>query len=99
MKELYEEKIKKLKPKNVKKCLEIIQSRKELNIQINLLNETFQKKNSKENDEIQKNIIDIILKMKNMSEKIDIDAMNNNYREVKEEFTKYLENKLLELGF
>ena len=37
--------------------------------------------------------------MKNMSEKIDIDAMNNNYREVKEEFTKYLENKLLELGF
>lgn len=44
MKELYEEKIKKLKPKNVKKCLEIIQSRKELNIQINLLNETFQKK-------------------------------------------------------
>ena len=99
MKELYEEKIKKLKPKNLKKCLEIIQSRKELNIQINLLNETFQKKNSKENDEIQKNIIDIILKMKNMSEKIDIDAMNNNYREVKEEFTKYLENKLLELGF
>lgn len=37
--------------------------------------------------------------MKNISEKIDIDAMNNNHREVKEEFTKYLENKLLELGF
>lgn len=40
--ELYENKVKKLRPKNIKKYAEVLETRNELKIQINSLNITFQ---------------------------------------------------------
>lgn len=42
LKELYEEKVKKLRPKGVKKSAEVLETRKELKIQVNLLSDTYQ---------------------------------------------------------
>lgn len=39
--ELYENKVKKLRPKNIKKCAEVLEVRNELKFQINALNITF----------------------------------------------------------
>ena len=41
LKELYEEKVKKLRRKNIKKYTEVLEKRKELIVQFNLLNDTF----------------------------------------------------------
>ena len=40
--ELYENKVKKLRPKSIKKCAEVLETRNELKMQINSLNITFQ---------------------------------------------------------
>ena len=42
-KELYEEKVKKLRPKPIKKCSEVLKTRNDLKNQVNSLNETFRK--------------------------------------------------------
>lgn len=39
--ELYEEKVKKLRPKSIKKCSEVLNTRMELRIEVNHLNDTF----------------------------------------------------------
>ena len=40
--ELYEEKVKKLRPKSVKKSAEVLETRNELKVQVNLLSDTFE---------------------------------------------------------
>ena len=40
--ELYDEKVKKLRPKSIKKCAEVLENRCQLKIQVNLLSDTFQ---------------------------------------------------------
>ena len=43
MTELYEDKIKKLLPKSIKKCSKVLETRHEIKVQINSLKETFKK--------------------------------------------------------
>ena len=70
--ELYEEKIKKLRPKNVKKCAEVLATREELKIQVNILSDTFEnlimEQANLQNKE--KVINDISLKIKDMETRI-----------------------------
>ena len=94
--ELYEEKIKKLKPKSIKKSAEILfQSRKELKIQVNVLIDTYknlliEQQNLKEKEKVIKEINN---KIKNIEEKIkcvEIEYKNINYQN--------LEQKIIELN-
>ena len=75
--ELYEEKVKKLRPKNIKKCAEVLETRNQLKIQVNLLSNTFQKlvmeqlnlqEIEKKNNEIKIKIEDMQAKIHNFEE-------------------------------
>ena len=86
--ELYEEKVKKLRPKNVRKCAEVLETRKDLKHQVNLLSDTFenllmQQANLQEKEKI----------INEISEKIN--AMETKIKNFEEE-RKYLNPAQLE---
>lgn len=104
--ELYEEKVKKLKPKNVKKCAEVLETRKELKVQVNLLSDTFEnllieQVNLQEKEKV---INDISLKIKDMETRIsnfERDAQTLDPKELEkrmEELNKELDSKLNDLN-
>lgn len=87
--ELYEEKIKKLKPKSIKKSAEVLQARNELKIQVNVLiknleNLLIEQQNLKEKEKVIKEINN---KIKNIEEKIrcvEIEYKNINYQNLEQ---------------
>lgn len=93
--ELYEEKVKKLRPKSVKKCAEVLGTRKELKVQVNLLSDTFEnllmeQANLQEKEKV---INEISLKIKDMETRI------SNFERDKKTFDpKELEKRLEELN-
>ena len=70
--ELYEEKVKKLRPKSIKKCAEVLETRNQLKIQVNLLSDTFQNLLMEQANlqEKEKSINDISKKIEDMKMKI-----------------------------
>ena len=70
--EFYEEKVKKLRPKSIKKCAEVLTSRTQLKIQVNLLSETFQNLLMEQANlqEKEKNIIEVQKQIEEMQKKI-----------------------------
>jgi hypothetical protein len=95
LKELYEEKVKKLRPKNVKKYAEVLNSRKDLKSQVNLFSDIFenllmQQANLQEKEKV---IDDISQKIDNMEKKIK--KFEEETRNLKPE---QLEQKLRELN-
>ena len=70
--DLYEEKVKKLRPKGIKKCAEVLETRKELKVQVNLLSDTFNNLliHQFNLEEKEKVINDISIKIKEMETKI-----------------------------
>ena len=93
IKELYEEKVKKLRPKSIKKCAEVLKTRNELKIQVNLLNHIFEnllieQTNLKEKN---KSVEKILNKISQMEEKIrDFEEKSKklNPKEVEEKIQK-----------
>ena len=95
LKELYEEKVKKLRPKNVKKCAEVLETRKDLKVQVNLLSDTFenllmQQANLQEKEKV---INEISQKIDTMEKKIkNFEEESKNLNEAQ------LEQRLRELN-
>lgn len=104
LKELYEEKVKKLRPKNVKKCAEVLNSRKDLKSQVNLLSDTFenllmQQANLQEKekviDDISQKIDDMEKKIKKFEEEtknLKPEQLEQKLRELNEELNDRLDN-------
>ncbi len=104
--ELYEEKVKKLRPKSVKKCAEVLETRKELKVQVNLLSDTFEnllieQVNLQEKEKV---INDISLKIIDMETRIsnfERDAQTLDPKELEkrmEELNQELDSKLNDLN-
>ena len=95
LKELYEEKVKKLRPKSVKKCAEVLETRKELKVQVNRLSDTFENLLVEQLNlqEKQKVINDISIKIKDMETRI-----NNFERDAQTLDPKELERRMEELN-
>ena len=93
--EFFEEKVKKLRPKTIKKCSEILETRNRLKIQVNLLSNTFQKLLMEQANlqEKEKNINETSQKNEGMLKKI-----NNFEYESKNLSPKELEKKIEELN-
>jgi hypothetical protein len=105
--ELYEEKVKKLRPKSVKKCAEVLETRKELKVQVNLLSDTFEnllieQVNLQEKEKV---INDISLKIIDMETRIsnfERDAQTLDPKELEkrmEELNEEVDSKLNELNY
>ena len=104
LKELYEEKVKKLRPKNVKKYAEVLNSRKDLKSQVNLLSDTFenllmQQANLQEKekviDDISQKIDDMEKKIKKFEEEtrnLKPEQLEQKLRELNEELNDRLDN-------
>ena len=104
LKELYEEKVKKLKPKSVKKCAEVLETRKDLKVQVNLLGDTFerllmQQANLQEKDKVINDIsqkIDAMeTKIKNFEEEsknLNDAQLEQRLRELNEDLNERLDN-------
>ena len=102
--ELYEEKVKKLRPKNVKKCAEVLETRKDLKVQVNLLSDTFenlllQQANLQEKEkvinEISQNIEIMEKKIKNFEEEsknLNEAELEKRMRELNEDLNHQLDN-------
>lgn len=102
--DLYEEKVKKLKPKNVKKCAEVLETRKDLKVQVNLLNDTFedllmQQANLQEKEkainEFSKRISDLEQKIKRFDEEsknLNEHQLEQRMKELNEELNQKLNN-------
>ena len=118
MTELYEVKVKKIKPKSIKKCAEILTIRIELKYQVNNLERIFgnllieqdnlqQKKNIEKEEkliqekihEITREILIILLKLKNYYGRINDIAMNNNHNKTLVEYIDYLKDEIHEKGY
>ena len=93
--ELYEEKVKKLEPKSIKKCAEVLQNRCQLKIEVNLLSDTFQNLLMEQANlqEKEKNIIEVQKQIEEMQKKIR--NFDNQSKTLKPE---ELEKKLEELN-
>ena len=90
--ELYEEKAKKLEPKSIKKCAEVLQNRCQLKIEVNLLSNTFQNLLMKQANlqEKEENIIEVQKQIEEMQKKIR--NFDNQSKALKpEELVKKLE--------
>jgi len=106
LKALYEEKIKKLRPKNVKKCAEVLETRKQLKVQVNLLSDSYENLVMEQFNlhEKEKVINEISLKIKDMEVRInnfERDAQTLNPKELEkrmEELNKELNAKLNDLN-
>ena len=104
--ELYEEKVKKLRPKSVKKCAEVLETRKELKIQVNLLSDTFENLIMEQiNLQGKEKVInEISLKIKDMEARIsnfERDAQTLDPKELEkrmEELNHELDSKLNDLN-
>ena len=104
--ELYEEKVKKLRPKSVKKCAEVLETRRDLKIQVNLLGDTFENLLFEQANLIEKEkvINDISIKIKDMETRIsnfDKDAETLDSRELEkrmEQLNQELDSKLNDLN-
>ena len=104
LKELYEEKVKKLKPKSVKKCAEVLETRKDLKVQVNLLSDTFerllmQQANLQEKDKVINDISQKIDAMETKIKNFDEESKNLNdaqleqrLRELNEDLNERLDN-------
>lgn len=70
--EFYEEKVKKLRPKSIKKCAEVLINRGQLKIQVNLLSDTFQNLLMEQANlqEKEKHIIEVQKQIEEMQKKI-----------------------------
>ena len=104
MTELYEDKIKKLLPKSIKKCSKVLETRHEIKVQINSLKETFKKllieiENIKEkendinkkNDEIsymEKQILDI----ENNSKELEPQEIEKKYSKLNKDLNEKIFN-------
>ena len=93
--DLYENKVKKLRPRCIKKCAEILETRNEYRVQVNKLTGIFQNLMVEEGNlqNKEKKINDVSKKIKNMELKIN-DLMN----EMKKLSTKEQESKLQKLN-
>ena len=104
--ELYEEKVKKLRPKSVKKCAEVLETRKELKAQVNLLSDTFENLIMEQvNLQGKEKVInEISLKIKDMETRInnferDAQTLDPNELEKRmEELNHELDSKLNDLN-
>ena len=102
--DLYEGKIKKLKPKSVKKCAEVLESRKDLKIQVNLLSDTFEdllmeQANLQEKEKVINEISTRITEMETKIKKFEEETKNLNehqlelrMKELNEELNEKLNN-------
>ena len=101
--ELYEEKIKKIRPKSVKKCAKILQSKKQLKIQFNNLRYPFEdllieKTNLNEKEKVLNEISNKIKDMEEIIRIFDNESKNLNHQQIKVlNELNYKKNKLLEV--
>ena len=106
MKELYEDKIKKLKPKSIKKCAEVLQTRNELKIQANLLTNIFddlliEQANLNEKNKNIKKILEKICKMEENIKNFENESKKLNPKELEEKINELnieLSNKINNLN-
>ena len=99
---LYEEKVKKMRPKKIKKYDEVLEARYQLKIKINLLNDTFQNLLMEQGNlqEKEKNINEISNKIEDLLVKIDIFGLESKnlsseeLRQKLEELNKEINNKI-----
>ena len=106
MKELYEEKIKKLKPKSIKKCAEVLKTRNELKIQAKLLTNIFdsliiEQTNLNEKNKNIAKILEKISKMEENIKKFENESQKLNPKEFEDkinELNKELSDKINNLN-
>ena len=103
---LYEEKVKKLRPKSIKKYAEVLQTRNELKVEVNLLSDTFQDLLQEQANlqEREKTINEIIKKINDMEKNIknfENESKNLNPQQLEQkmkELNEELNNKLNNLN-
>ena len=104
--ELYEEKVKKLRPKSIKKSAEVLENRCQLKIQVNLLSDTFQnllmeRTNLQEKEkkiiEVQKQIEEIQKKIRNFENQSKI-LKPGDLEKKSEELNNEINDKLSNLN-
>ena len=106
LKSLYEEKVKRLRPKSVKECAEVLETRKELKSQFNLLSDTFEELLIEQaNLQEKERVIKIIsIKIKDMETRIknfERDSQTIDPKELEkrmEELNQELDSKLNDLN-
>ena len=81
--ELYEEKVKKLRPKGIKKCAEVLNTRMELKVQVEKLNETFR---------------NLLVEQDNLQEKEKIIIETSGKIEKMQQQINFLENNMQQLS-
>ena len=104
MNALYEEKVKKLWPKNIKKCADVLKTRNQLKIEVNLLSDTFQdllqeqanlQEREKVINEITKKIDDMEKSIKNFekeSKNLNPQQLEQKMKKLNEELYQKLNN-------